>query len=51
MPHLYNIINKDIEGCRDGQTRSLFTSQSFEAIPTAALMLSSINPQIKKQEF
>jgi DNA-binding XRE family transcriptional regulator len=51
LPHLYNIINKDIESCRDGQKSSLFTSQPFEAIPTAALMLSSINSQIKKQEF
>ncbi len=50
LPNSYNIINNNLQGYRDSQQNSLFKSQPFEAIPTAALMLSSINSQIKKEE-
>ena len=49
-PTDYNIINNHIQGYRDSQQSPLFKSQPFEPIPTAALMLSSINSQIKKEE-
>jgi hypothetical protein len=50
LQNYFHIINSNLEGYRDSQKRSLFKSHPFEAIPTAALMLSSINSQIKKQE-
>jgi DNA-binding transcriptional regulator YiaG len=50
IQNYYNVINDHLQGYRDSQENSLFKSQPFEAIPTAALMLSSINSQIKKQE-
>ncbi|MEA5551366.1 helix-turn-helix domain-containing protein [Anabaena cylindrica UHCC 0172] len=50
IQNYYNLINDHLQGYRDSQENSLFKSQPFEAIPTAALMLSSINSQIKKQE-
>ena len=49
-PTDYNIVNNHIQGYRDSQQSPLFKSQPFEPIPTAALMLSSINSQIKKEE-
>ncbi|MCV3217092.1 helix-turn-helix domain-containing protein [Plectonema radiosum NIES-515] len=50
LQNYFHIISSNLEGYRDSQKRSLFKSHPFEAIPTAALMLSSINSQIKKQE-
>ncbi|MUG96984.1 helix-turn-helix domain-containing protein [Scytonema sp. UIC 10036] len=49
QPNIYDIINNNIQNFKT-HSCSLFQSQSFEAIPTAALMLSSINSQIKKEE-
>jgi DNA-binding XRE family transcriptional regulator len=50
LQNSYNIGNNNLQGYRDSHQNSLFKSQPFEAIPTAALMLSSINSQIKKEE-
>ncbi|AFZ28385.1 putative transcription factor, MBF1 like protein (plasmid) [Cylindrospermum stagnale PCC 7417] len=50
LQNYYNIINNSLQGYKESQQSSLFKTQPFEAIPTAALMLSSINSQIKKQE-
>lgn len=50
LQNSYNIVNNNLPGYRDSHQNSLFKSQPFEAIPTAALMLSSINSQIKKEE-
>ncbi len=50
LRNYYNIISNKIQGKRDSQESSLFQSEPFEPIPTAALMLSSINSQIKKEE-
>ncbi|MBR8840017.1 MAG: helix-turn-helix domain-containing protein [Stigonema ocellatum SAG 48.90 = DSM 106950] len=49
-PNYYNIVKNHIKGYRDSQQSRLFKSQPFEPIPTAALMFSSINSQIKKEE-
>ena len=46
-----NIIkNNDIQNYIKSKENFLFKSQAFEAIPTAALMLSSIKSQIKKED-
>jgi DNA-binding XRE family transcriptional regulator len=50
LQNSYNLVNNNLQGYRYSQPNSLFKSQPFEAIPTAALMLSSINSQIKKEE-
>jgi DNA-binding XRE family transcriptional regulator len=48
--YIFTIINNNLVEHKDSNNNSLFESQPFHAIPTAALMLSSMDSQLKKQE-